>query len=199
MPRLNTVKKAAKDQGNCGGCGKPIKKGMPYKWIKCFRGPKQIKCESCKFRPSEFTTSKMGAIYDAQEDTHNAISEWDGQNLGDLTSHLECLAETVREVSQEYQDSADNIREHFQESETADELEEKAQNLEGWADDIENVSLEEFDEEGAEEEAKEEAEDQKDVDAYSEEDIKALIEEKRESWANDLRSEADSIVDECPE
>jgi hypothetical protein len=191
MARINYVKKAAKNQGNCQGCGKPIKKGDAYKWTKNFRSYKQIKCDNCNFRPSERTTSKMGAIWDAQEDAHNAVAEWDGQDLSDLQSNLENLAETIREVASEYQESADNINEYFQGSEQACELEEKAQNLECWADDVEGVSLEEFDEEGAKEEAKDEAEEKSEIDG--------LVEEKRESWAEEQRSEADNIIDECPE
>ena len=144
--RINTVKKARKDQGTCSGCGKEIKRGDSYTWIKFRYGGKTKKCGSCIFKASDMTSSdKLSRIYAAQENAVEAIEDLDvSDNIEDISSVLEELASEVREVAQEYQESADNIRESFTESSTADECEEKAQVIEDWADECEDPGFEEF-------------------------------------------------------
>ena len=44
MARVTTVEKARKDQGNCSGCGDPIKVGDSYRWWKFLRGPRYVRC-----------------------------------------------------------------------------------------------------------------------------------------------------------
>jgi len=143
MPRVNTVNKARKAQGTCGRCGAEINVGDGYRWIKFRHGGKRIRClaSECRFRASDLTQSKMSGVYSAQENAEDSIG--DCESIADLKALAEETAESVREVAQEYQDSADAIHEHFDTSDTADECEEKAQELEGWADEIENA-LDEF-------------------------------------------------------
>lgn len=177
MPRVNYVKKCRKAQGTCP-CGHKIKKGDPYKWIKFRYGGRRIKCDNCGFRSSELTSSdKLSRLYSAQETTCDALTAWEGEDVENLRSILEEAASEIREVGEEYQESAENIREHFESSDTADQCEEKAEDCEGWADEIENVDLEAF---------------EYDKDAKENED------EQRETWADNVRSEVESAVDNCP-
>lgn len=148
MPRINTVKKARKDQGTCRGCGREIKAGDGYKWIKFRYGGKVKKCSSCNFRSSELTSSdKLSRLYAAQEDAHDRLDGWDREDADEIRSLLEDTAQEIREVGEEYQESADAIREHFETSDTADECEEKAQEIEGWADEVEGADVPEWDDE----------------------------------------------------
>lgn len=149
MPRVTTVKKARKAQGSCGRCGDALPKGSAYRWWKFRYGGKRKRCmkPSCAPRGSDLTSSdKLSRVYAAQENLEDAIAEWDRESVHDLQAAAEAAAEEIREVAQEYQDSADSIRESFSESPTADECEERAQELEDWADEIESAAsdMEEF-------------------------------------------------------
>jgi ribosomal protein L37AE/L43A len=148
MPRITTVEKARQDQGNCGRCGKEIKAGDGYRWIKFRHGGRHIRCleSGCAFRSSELTQSKMSEAYAAQEDAQDALTTWDGEELSDLQDIAQEAADAIRSVAEEYQSSADAIHDNFSESSTADECEEKSQELEGWADEIESAGedLEDF-------------------------------------------------------
>jgi len=146
MPRINTVKKARKDQGACSKCGKQIVVGSPYQWIAFRHGGRRVICDGCTFRASDLTQSKMSGVYAAQESAVESIGSWDGEDVEELRDILQACAEAIREVAQEYQDSADAIHDSFCESATADECEEKAQELESWADMIEGTEFDEFDE-----------------------------------------------------
>jgi hypothetical protein len=213
--RINRVKKARKDQGNCSGCGKPVKKGDGYKWIKSRFGPRKIKCDECRFRPSELTSSKMGAIWDAQEDTREAIAGWDGEDVQDLKSILEEFAEVVREVGQEYSEAADNMPENLQYSPVAEECREKGEELEGWASDLECFDFDEFDEpdkdelreehrpagESAANDLKKDQtieERDKFIEEYIDDAVEGDILEKKEEWMDEQRGNAESEIDNCP-
>lgn len=184
--RVNHVKKAQKDQGTCT-CGKEIKAGEPYKWAKGRYGPRMVRCDSCRFRQSDLTSSdKLSRVYGAQEEAEDALASWDGEDADEARSILENLAASIREVSEEYQESADNIHENFSESSTADECEEKAQDLESWADSIEGAmdDIEDFDEDDVEPE-----------EGVSKEDA---IEHDRSVWSDAARSTIEGVIGECP-
>lgn len=134
MARITSVKKAQKDQGKCTVCGKPITIGMPYKWAHPRYRGRIVACEGCAIPLHMLSGSKMVAIYEAQAE-FGKLEDGDDKAQG-----LRDLAETVREVSGAYQESADNQREYFPESSVADENEEKAQSLEAWADELDSAA-----------------------------------------------------------
>jgi len=217
MPRVNRVMKARKPQGSCG-CGTKVKKGDPYKWIKPRYGAKRVKCDSCRFRPSELTSSKMGTVYDAQEDVEDTIAGC--ESVEDLQGALEDFAGTVREVGDEYQESADAINETAEGSPVAEECEEKAEGLSGWADELEGVDFDEYeeaDDDGERECPKcggsmtQQQEDDKpipkwDCDDEHEKKCKHIHDETskdddddaRHAWIEDQRSRASDAAQECP-
>lgn len=201
MSRVNVVQKARKAQGACSRCGAKIKKGDPYKWTKPRYGMRRVVCGQCQFKFSDLTSSdKLSQVYSAQEECEAAIQGWDGSDgtVDDLKDALTTAAGSIREVGEGYQESADNIHQNFSESSTADDCEEKASNLESWADEFESTAddLEEFDEE----EAKKEAE--ADFDPKSKEDkdefIETEVDKKREEWAEEQRNKAEEPCGNCP-
>ena len=144
MTRVIAVKNARKDQGCCGRCGSPITKGMSYRWWKFRYGGKHIRCTgtACAPRSSDLTSSdKLSTLYSHQENAQDSIAE--AKDHISILGALEDLVVGINEVAEEYRDSAENIREHFSESATADECEEKADELEGWALDVESYGVDE--------------------------------------------------------
>ena len=75
------------------------------------------------------------------EDT---IKDWGRDSIDSLSAARDEAVDQIREVGEEYQESADTINETAEGSPIAEECEEKAQNLEAWAGEIEGVDLEEF-------------------------------------------------------
>lgn len=217
MPRINNVKKAQKDQGTCGRCGKDIKKGDGYRWIKFRHGGKVKRClaPGCIFRSSELTQSdKLSRVYSAQETAEGALGALDTGDEsfeGDARVALEEAATEIREVSEEYQESCDNIRENFSESPTADECEEKAQELEGWADELESFEPgngafdptehdlpEKFEADKVERAADATDEEHAEKVETAREEYEDNIRDKREEWGDDIRAEAEELLSNCP-
>lgn len=136
MPRMNHVKAARKSPGICAGCGKVINAGESYKWAKPRYGAKSVAHEGCNIPISRLSSSKMVAVWEAQEEVGKAST------VDAIAQALHDLATTTREVAEEYQEGADNQREHFPDSPTADENEQKAEELEAWADEVEEKAEE---------------------------------------------------------
>jgi len=225
MARVNRVGKCRKAQGNCGGCGDPIKKGDPYiHWSPGFRGSKRRRCTKpgCYPRPSALTANdRLSTVYGAQEDVEDTIKDWDRRDIDALKDAMTEAAEHIREMGEEYQESADTINETAEGSPIAEECEEKANGLSEWADEIESArdDLEEY--EGAEEceecsgtgeincpdcDASEETEkacetcdDSRTVDCTECEGKKdEETEEARNTWADDQADKAENVMGECP-
>jgi hypothetical protein len=221
--RINTVEHAQKKGLSCGKCGDKIlhsrdekqtvtdkrtgkskKKivrvlGDGYRWIKFNRGPKLIRCmkPACAFRSSDMTKGKMSGVYAAQETAQDAIAEWDG-DVEDLKQILTDAAEAIREVAQEYSDSADNMEQVFTGgSPTIDECREKQESLESWADELEAIDFEEWDgpDEGDEPEEKDESEDEK---KSEDDEPKNSQGQTRDEWREDQRSTAEEAIGNCP-
>jgi hypothetical protein len=214
--RVNHVKKAQKDQGECLKCHKAIKAGDAYSWLKGRNGPRKVVCGSCQFSDSDKTGSdKLGRVYDARDAALEAVGNWAIEDdPEDLKSALEEHIEALREVANEYQESADSIHQNFSESSTADECEEKSQEIEGYADEIEGAfdNVDEWDEDAIREELREEyeAENPKDetdeqapasLKAYEEArdaEVERRIKDRRNDWGEELRSAIEDAVNNCP-
>lgn len=136
--------------------GKKTKKvvrvlGDPYRWIKHNRRPRKVRCMKveCRFRRSDMTTSdKLSRVYAAEETAQDSIGDWGGSeaSVEDLKEILTTLADEAREVADEYEESAQNIEDAFPNgSSTAEECREKAEELTGWADELEAVDFDEWD------------------------------------------------------
>lgn len=129
MARVFTAK-AAKDYPNHG-----IKKGDTYYyWTPGFRGTKQMSKTPPK--ASQLTTSKMSAAYAAGEALEEAIDS--ASCVQDLADALEEAASEIRSVAEEYEEASQAETGNGNRVPNADEMEEKAQGLNDWADSLEN-------------------------------------------------------------
>lgn len=170
----------------CQTCHQPIEIGQPYKWFKmklARGGVKKSYHPGCSIPPSHRTTSRMGVIYDAQADLDFSGCE----SEEDCRAELESFAQTVREVGEEYTESASNIEEGFGHSTfQSEELTERAEALESWADELESWSPD--------------AEEPDEIDEpdKTEEENEEAREEAKEAYLEALREEAQSAADECP-
>ncbi len=139
MARITQVTKCRKSPGDCRKCRKKIEKGSPYRWFQKYKSAKFLVCDSCTIRGSDTAGGRMCEVYSCQEEAEDAIGDWDGESKDDLETILEDAANTARDLGQEYEDSAEAIRENFSESPTADECDEKKEALEEWADAMESA------------------------------------------------------------
>jgi hypothetical protein len=129
MPRVHELK-AAKDYPEHG-----IKKGDTYyKWAFRYGGEHKSKTRP---RPSQLTQSKMSAAYAAQEAMEDAIGE--AACPQDIVDALSECAGSVREVADEYRSSLDDMGEALASGPTGQEMEEKADALEAYADELESA------------------------------------------------------------
>lgn len=195
MAKINTVKRAAKDQGPCIRCGTEVRKGDSYRWIKKQYSPKRVLCNNvtCSFRQSDMTGGRLGEVYAAQEAAQDTLDSWDteaeGADVSELHGALEELQSELERLADEYRESADNIREHFSESEKADECEEKADELDGWRDEIDNAisEIEEWTPEDPDSDDEDEDPTPRNAAGHD-----------RTEWAENALSTAQDAVNECP-
>jgi hypothetical protein len=157
MPRISHVKHAQARYGKnadgtrnlsnpkpnlvCDSCREPIATGAPYKHTSRFRGPKMARHEGCptwhEWEVSDSVSAKCALIQ------HDADALIDGLTADDdLDSTLNEIAEMIRELAGERSEVASNIEDGFQHpTQQSEEAQEQADALEGWADDVEGLSL----------------------------------------------------------
>lgn len=137
MPRVHHVKAARK--------ANPVAQpGEPYYWWKFRHGGKRY--SKTYPRPSQLTQSdKLSRAYALGERIED-LERPEADDVDALAAAIEAAADALeevageaRELAEEYRESAENIRSAFAESVTADDCEDKAEALEGWADEIEAV------------------------------------------------------------
>lgn len=120
-----------------------ITPGQRYFEVTLYKAPakrRHVKCGS--FTPSQMSNSKMAQVDEAVSGADFGHCE----SVEDIKSVLETVAQTAREVGEEYGESADNMEQHFQNSPTGDACREAQEALDSWADDLENWEpSEEFD------------------------------------------------------
>jgi hypothetical protein len=146
--RTLTVQDRTKPLPNykCGKCGKEIEPGMPYKWIEPRSGPyggrMMVRCADCPtWQVWEYSSSLSARIAQIQHNAGEALSA-DFDTPDDVTSILNDVAQEVRDLATEKQEAADNMESGFGHATyQSDELSETAQNLESWADDIEQADI----------------------------------------------------------
>jgi hypothetical protein len=155
MARLNTVKSfrgtSKTEDGNltCQSCREKIKPGDGYRWwanrLPGQRGSfRNIRCMKSECTPSQadMTPGRAGQLMRIQEDGGSQI--WDASHE-DLQGIAEQLAEQVRELASELEESADNIESGFgHETQQSEELRERAEAIEGYADELEQVDIDEW-------------------------------------------------------
>lgn len=141
MAKVITVQAARKSPGVCGSCGVKVLAGEPYKHCTPgYRGTKLVRCGKCNFKPSDVATGKMATVLAA---TEAAEEEFDRLVMGgeppeedDVRMILSTLAEAATEVADEYREAS----EEWGTSGNA-EWDEKADELEFWASELENFAF----------------------------------------------------------
>jgi hypothetical protein len=133
---------------NCGKCGVEIKVGDPYKHISPRSGPyggrTLYRCASCpSWHVWEYSSSLSARLAEISYNFSEAIDSAESED--DVQTALNEAAEAVREIAQEKGESADNIEQGFQhETEQSQELRDISEQLESWADEIENATIPDF-------------------------------------------------------
>jgi chemotaxis protein histidine kinase CheA len=194
VPRINRVAKARKSPGTCGGCGKEIPVGAPYKWIKFRFGGKRFRCGDCDFKGSDLTQS---AFLGQTSDLNDRISELANlEEPSEIRDEIEDIVSEFNNLADECESNRENMPEQLQDSDTGSMLEERASTCRDVADNLEGVDCD-FDEEAARSEAKTEFEEETTEAERSEmdqEDIDAAIEEK---FDEKKRARCEEICDEA--
>lgn len=128
---------------SCGKCGVTIEVGQPYKWIEPHGRGQLVRCDSCPtWKVWEYSSSLSARIAQVQDEGPDGGSF---SSLEDATSWAESKASEIRELAEEKRESANNIEEGFgHETYQSAELNETADSLEQWADDLENADLPDF-------------------------------------------------------
>ncbi len=156
MPRVYNVTKAraSKKTRTCRVCGHEIQPGESYRYFEPRYGPPVMYCAEHYPKRSHMTTSKLGPVYDAQDDFDAETYE----TLEDLKSALADIASTAEEVAGEYEEAMSNMPEGTDSSPVAEAMQEKIDYLQSYAQELEGFDpdVEEFDEDQAREEAEEE-------------------------------------------
>lgn len=214
MARVNYVKKAraSKRPRRCEKCRTEIKVGDPYKWFANRIGRSSMRhdyCSSCVIRPSDMTTSPhLSSLYSATEAADDALDEIGDGGLEGIAAIVTECAGSVREVSEGYGESADNIEEGFghetSQSEEirgkSDELENFAQELESAADEIEGMDdpdevdeiRSEFEQEyDDDDDAPDEDSDEEAPDPEADKDGNYASEDKQNAWNEYLAEKQD--------
>lgn len=204
-----TIVKHARKAAKCSRCGARIKPsrdekkkktvkgkrvtrvvrvlGDPYRWIKFKGRGRTVRCmnSACGFRPSDMTTSdKLSRAYGAQEAAEDQIAalSWDAAEADDLVAIRDDMVSELREVIDDYNASADSMESAFPNGcPTMEDCREKAEALEGWADNIEQWEPQEWEPED------EDAEEPCNADGQT-----------REEWGDAQAEALSELVGDCP-
>jgi hypothetical protein len=141
MPRVIHVKKARKHYPDAG-----IKKGDSYYYWK-FNFDSQIHRSLTAPTPQQLTQSGfLQSVYDI-EDRINALSfDNPDEDAGSLRSEVEDICEEIRNLAEEQTEKRDNMPDSLQDAPTGEMLQNRADSLEQWADELEGVDIEDYDE-----------------------------------------------------
>ena len=130
MPKVNFVKRARKPIPSIG-----VEVGDSYYWWKFGpRFPKQVSKEHPK-RQQLTLSDFLKSVYDI-EDQIDALQEDDT-----LADEVESIVESINELAEEQREKFENLPEGLQQSGTGELLEERAENLENFANELESVVI----------------------------------------------------------
>lgn len=181
MAKVHAVKKARKDYPEAG-----IKRGDTYYWWQFLHSaPTRSKSYP---KQSQLTRSAH------KSEAYSIVEEIEMFSTGDIISNGEGLVgdlvDRIRELAQQSQDSLDNMPEQLQEGDTGQLLQQRVEDMEQWADELDGIDCH-IDADELKSEAEEEAEDelQDDPDLDVENRIEELYDEKVEYRAEEILQE----------
>ena len=114
MPKIYRVKKAQRNQGQCGNfsCSAVIEKGDPYIWWQFAYSTKSKRCISCHPKPSEMTNSEFYAsVLSTQEALDAELEQNDG--IESIIAAYCIAAESMTQIGEETYDKQSSLEEHF--------------------------------------------------------------------------------------
>lgn len=143
MPRVDHVKKSRKEH-KCSNCTRPIEVGSSYRrWRRNFQSD-YVLCNECPTPPrSFFTTSEIKAV--AWDLIDEEIESFETQEKFEdiVRGYEERIREELVDLIQE---KLDNIESGIGHTDVPvyEELEERKDEIEAWADDVANIDSGEF-------------------------------------------------------
>jgi rubrerythrin len=131
---------------HCDYDGKEIPIGSAFKYINIKRqygGETKRRHETCpNWEPWEYSTALWARIAQIQAMDFQVPEEADADTtVEDIASDI---IEAIRELSEEKQESFDNMPEGLQQGETGERLQEAADELSNWADEFDNIDLPDY-------------------------------------------------------
>jgi len=153
MPRVTEHVSQGRAQGKvrCCRCPEPIVKGEKYyKWaIKSQRGGTvyQQHTSHGHVKQSQLTHSKMSGAYAAIEGAEESLAS--ASDPEEVREALSCAKDEIEAVRDEYQESLDNMPENLQQGDTGQQIQERIDELESFADVLDSAhsEIEDFDDE----------------------------------------------------
>lgn len=131
------------------GCPDPeIRPGQSYKHITPKSGPyggrqRNRHAEHPNWNVWEYSSSLDARLAEIQNTFEEGVDNCESED--DVTSLLEDVANAARELAEEKRESASNIEEGFgHETEKSMELNDIAEQIEAWADEVEGMSVPDF-------------------------------------------------------
>lgn len=151
MPKVITRTCSGRGEpSGCVKCGAVIKKGEEYyEWSFFRQKPRRQHTSHGPLRRSQLTNSKMSEVYGAVELAEDNIGT--AKCPEDIASELESVAQTARDIGSEYADAVEAMGGAGEGSDNA----ERAEQLEGFADDLDNKAQDIRDSEPPEDEDEE--------------------------------------------
>lgn len=166
---------------------KLVAKGESYWWWAFRFSPKQVSLTQPK--PSQLTQSEfLSNLYDLQEEISAATAD----DEDEIKASVEEWVSRINEMADECEEKHGNMPDSLQDSETGQLLQDRADNLRSWADELEGVDLE-VDEDQLREDATEELKSDRLRDDESaeptEDEINERFEEKKQERLNEILEE----------
>jgi len=141
VARVSIVK--GRKEWKCNSCGRKIAKGEEHRsWSVGFRGATQKRCMDCPApKTSELESSMVSTVYAAMED-----ADFDtAGNKEDLDAMIEDIKAAIDEVAGEYE-SGEMFENNYDLQERVDLLRAAEEELDNWADSLEDEPETEDDE-----------------------------------------------------
>lgn len=132
----------------CGKCRTEIQPGQPYKWIKPKSGPYggrlMVRCDSCPtWQVWDYSSSLSAQVARIEHDAANAVDN--AESTDDVTAALTDAADAIRDLAEQKREGASNIESGFGHATyQSEELEQTADDLDAWADDVEGADLDDL-------------------------------------------------------
>lgn len=139
--KLTVADKTQPIETKCERCSKVIQPGDRYRKVSIkmtYGGRKRYRCIECPaWQPWELSSSLASRIMEIQSETVDG-SEWnEEQEARDRAGEI---AGMIRELAEEKENSASNIRDGFgHDTSMSEELDEQAQQLNEWADEVDGA------------------------------------------------------------